>query len=404
MKEPRPHGRSQKGVLAAVTCSHLAQHFTLGFSVLFPDMMMDLNLNYTQLGIMSGATNIISGFFQMSWSIFSRYTSRGGLLALGNILMAVGIFVMGAARRFANLVGGSIVRGVGQAAQHPVGTSILTHKFSRERASGALSIHYGLGYVGNIMSPIFLSSIAVLWGWRQASYILAIFPLIAGLSLLLYLRHEESASRSIQDAKAARLWEDAKSAIRMRGAMLIVAAEAFAIGGTGMGVIVTYTPLFLRRGLDVGTMETSVIYTIAVAGGVLGTLIVGRVANRFGNLRTTIPIVGGGSLLILLLTIYDSLSLLLMAHLFVIGATSFSFSSPLQAHLASISTPRQRDILFGLYFTIAHGVSSIWTALTGFLIDTYDSFNPAWVLRAVLGTIAFILLVLASREKIKPVP
>ena len=399
VKQSEVRGRTANGVLASITCSHLAQHFCLGFSVLYPDMMSDLNLNYTQLGIMSGASSIVSGFLQMLWSLLSRSASRGFLLGFGNVLMSAGTGIMGVAKRFVELVCGNIVSGIGTAAQHPVGTSIITQKFPQERASRALSIHYGLGYVGNIVSPVFLSSIAILLGWRQASYILATIPLVAGVSVLYYLRSEESASKSVQDKERANLWEDLKSSLRVKGAMLVVAGEAFAVGGTGMGVITTYTPLFLRRGLDVGPLETSIIYSISVIGGVAGTLMLGYLAQRLGNLRTAIPVVGVGSLLILLLTAYGSFNILLAAHLFLIGATSFSFSSLLQAHLASVSTPRQRDIMFGFYFTVAHGISSVWTALIGFLIDTYNSFNPAWALRAILGSIAFFLLILASRQR-----
>lgn len=389
------HGRSEKGVLAAITSSHLAQHFCVGFSVLYPDIMSDLNLNYTQLGVMSGASSIVSGFLQILWSLLSRNVPKRVLLGFGNILMSIGTFAMGASHRFTELVVGNIASGVGQAAQHPVGASIITQKFPRERVPGALSTHYGLGYIGNIVSPVLLSIVATSFGWRQATYLLAVIPLMAGLSILYYLRGEESASRSIQKNERANLWEDMKSAARIRGAMLVVAAEAFAVGGTGMGVIITYAPLFLRRGLNVESLEMSAIYSISVVGGVVGTLVVGRLAHRFGNLRTATPVIGGGSLLILLLTAYSSFNFLLIPHLFIIGATSFSCGSLLQAHLASISTPRQRDVLFGLYFTISSGVSSIWTTLTGFLIDTYGSFTPAWVLRATLGTIAFLLLILA---------
>jgi predicted MFS family arabinose efflux permease len=368
-------------------------------------MMSDMALSYTQLGIMEGFTSIISGFAQMLWSLLSRHAARGLLLGMGNIMMSTGIFVMGLAKGFTQLIGGSIIKGGGQAAQHPVGTSIITSKFSPQKASRALSVHYGMGYIGNIVSPIILSSIAIVMGWRQATYILAVVPLVAGLTLLYYLRGEESAEKSILDTDKGNLWEDVKSVFRVRSAMLIVAGEAFAVGGTGMGVIITYTPLFLRRGLNVESLETSVVYSIAVIGGVVGTLVMGHLAQRLGNLKTALPIMGAGPLLILLLTLYDSFSFLLVVHLFAVGATSFSFSSLLQAHLASISTQRQRDIMFGLYFTIAHGLSSVWTAVTGLLIDTYGSFNPAWILRAILGLIAFCLVLLASlQQKAEPSP
>ena len=395
-KGPR---RTEKGVLAAITSSHLAQHFCVGFSVLYPDIMSDLNLNYTELGVVSGANSIVSGFIQMLWSLLSRSVAKRALLGFGNVVMSTGIFVMGLSHRFVELLTGNVATGVGQAAQHPVGASIITQKFPKERVPGALSIHYGFGYIGNIISPVLLSIVATSFGWRFATYLLAVVPLMAGSSILLYLRGEDSASRSIQERERANLWEDVRSAVRIRGAMLIVAAESFAVGGTGMGVIITYAPLFLRLGLNVESLEMSAIYSISVVGGVIGTLLVGRLAHRYGNLETATPVIGAGSLLILLLTVYGSFNVLLIPHLFIIGATSFSTASLLQAHLASVSTPRQRDVLFGLYFTISQGISSIWTTLTGFLIDAYGSFNPAWIFRAILGTVALLLLIIARTKR-----
>lgn len=379
-------------VLAIITLSHLAQHFAIGISVLYPNMMQELGLNYTGLGIITGTSRIIAGFLQMAWSLLNRYTSRRVLLGIGNLLISGGSFLMGTATNFRELLIGDVIRGSGQAAQHPVGTSILSHKFSKARVSWALSIHYGLGYVGNIVSPIIISAIALTYSWRLAVYTLAIVPIVSGVLVLYYLRYEKSASKSLQSNLQSNLWDDLKSVLRIRDAPLLIAAQAFAVGGTGMGVIITYTPLFLTNQLQVGLFETSVIYSIGVVGGVLGTMFFGHFAGKLGNLQTASIVFGSGSLLILLLTLHSSFTLLFIPHLFFIGVTSFSSSSLLQSHLASISTPNQRDVLLGLYFTIGFGLSSIWTALTGFIIDLDPSFTLAWILRAILGTIAFLVI------------
>lgn len=379
-------------VLAIITLSHLAQHFAIGISVLYPNMMQELGLNYTGLGIITGTSRIIAGFLQMAWSLLNRYTSRRVLLGIGNLLISWGSFLMGTATNFRELLIGDVIRGSGQAAQHPVGTSILSHKFSKARVSWALSIHYGLGYVGNIVSPIIISAIALTYSWRLAVYTLAIVPIVSGVLVLYYLRYEKSASKSLQSNLQSNLWDDLKSVLRIRDAPLLIAAQAFAVGGTGMGVIITYTPLFLTNQLQVGLFETSVIYSIGVVGGVLGTMFFGHFAGKLGNLQTASIVFGSGSLLILLLTLHSSFTLLFIPHLFFIGVTSFSSSSLLQSHLASISTPNQRDVLLGLYFTIGFGLSSIWTALTGFIIDLDPSFTLAWILRAILGTIAFLVI------------
>ncbi len=388
--------KPERLVLAVVTLSHLAQHFNVGLSVLYPEIMTTLNLNYTQLGVMTGAASMISGFLQMLWSILNRYLSRRILLGMGNLLIAGGTLLIGAATRFMDLVAGTVVNRVGTSVQHPVGSSILSQKFTKERVTSALSIHYGLGYVGNIISPVFLSTIALVAGWRQAIYVLAVIPLATSLLLFYFLRGEASAAKSVPIA-GSRFWEDARSVIRIEGVILIIAAQAFIVGGTGMGVIITYTPLFLENVLHLGTLESSFIYAFAVVGGVLGTIVFGHLANRFGNLNIAVVIAATCSILIFFLVFQDALNLILILQLFLIAATGFTSSSLLQAHLAAISTPSQRDILLGLYFTIGFGTSSLWTTITGIVIDAYG-FDAAWIFRAVLGAIAFVILLGAARQ------
>jgi len=341
---------------------------------------------------------MISGFAQMIWSLLVRYMPRRILLGVGNILVSIGCVVMGTARSFANMVAGNVVSGSGQAAQHPVGTSILAQKFSREKVGGALSIHYGLGYIGNIISPILLSLIAVSFGWRQAVYVLASIPLASGLVVLYFLRGDRLSPRQDQETERRSLLKDLKSAARVRSGFIVIAAEAFAIGGSGMGVITTYIPVYLKNFLMVGVFETSMIYAFAVVGGVVGTILFGRLARTHGNLKMAALITGLSSALILLLRSYSAFNVLIIPHLFVIGATSFGGSSLLQAYLVSVSTPNERDILIGLYFTIGFGCSSVWTTFTGFVIDAYGSFDPAWLLRSALGTIAFVLMIWALKR------
>ena len=84
MKESKHPVKSKKTVLSVVTFSHFAQHFLVGLSILYPEIMVDLQLNYTQLGIATGVGSTISGFLQMAWSIFARYAPRRVLLGFGN--------------------------------------------------------------------------------------------------------------------------------------------------------------------------------------------------------------------------------------------------------------------------------------------------------------------------------
>jgi MFS family permease len=53
----------------------------------------------------------------------------------------------------------------------------------------------------------------------------------------------------------------------------------------------------------------------------------------------------------------------------LMGLFSFAESPQLQALLADLAPPTVRDTSFALYFTLAFGVGSLWTALYGGIID-----------------------------------
>ena len=58
----------------------------------------------------------------------------------------------------------------------------------------------------------------------------------------------------------------------------------------------------------------------------------------------------------------------LWAGIVLMGLFSFAESPQLQALLADIAPPATRDASYALYFTLAFGVGSLWTAVYGIVI------------------------------------
>jgi len=400
MSDDKVQGKPGKWVLAALTFSHLSQHFYVGVPILYQNIRTDLGLSYSEIGVMSGVSSLLGGFLQMVYSVLGRRFPRRVLLGLANLGISLGVFLMGSADRFLGLLAGNVSAGAGQAGMHPLSTSIIAEKFGRKGVAGALSTFYGLGYIGNIVSPVMLSTVAVLTGsWRLPLFLLAVVPLITGLNVLFYLRGEPASERTLSRASGGGLLGDLKASIRNRGAMFVVAAQSFIAGGTGMGVLITWVPQFLRdsaKGLGLGVVEVGIIGSISTVGGVVGTIVVGHLADRFGHLRTAMACTCSAIVMVYLLTLYSSFILILVPHLFIVGVTTYSITSLLQAHLATITTPSQRDVTLGLYFTFGFGISSLWSTIMGRLIDLY-SFNAVWTLMSSLGLVALFMLYNAHR-------
>lgn len=383
-----------------LTFSHIAQHFYASAPILFQSIRTDLGLNYAEIGLMIGATSIIGGFLQFGYIVAARRFPKRILLGIATLAISSGCFLMGLADRFATLLFGNVVGGGGQAGLHPMGTSIIAQKFGKKKVTKALSIFYGLGYTGNIISPLLLSAIAIFLSWRFSYFFLALLPLTAGLNVLYNMRQEPAGDKTPLSASTESLWKDIVASTRIKGAVFIFVAQSFIVGGTGMGVIIHWIPQFLQdpiKGLGLGIFEASLIFIVAIIGGIIGTIIFGRLASRFGNLKTAISCICSTIIWVYLLTFYSSFNLMLIPHLFIIGSTTFSITTLLQSHLATIATDSQRDILIGLYYTVGFGVSSLWSTLMGKLIDWY-SFGIVWTLMSILGIVALFMLLNAYRR------
>ncbi|MFH0849153.1 MAG: MFS transporter [archaeon] len=388
-----PKGRPASGVFWAVTISHMSIHFTSAVNILFPIIMQDLNLNYTQIGFLTGMSSFITVPLQLAYTVIPRYVARSILLGITTLLSSLSFFLTGVASTFQGLLGARAVSYLGLAGHDSLDTSILADKYEKKRLSGALSIHYACAYIANTIGPLILSYMAIILLWRQATMLFGVIPLIIGLATALYLRGDKSGLKTVKTERDSKLWTDVKAAFHIKGVVPIVIASIFAWGGPSLSVVYTYLPLYLSRGLGIGTVETSWVYSLAIVGGILGTVVFGRVAAKIGSLATLVALIGSGTLLDFLLVFHSSFGIIPAIHLFLVGFASFAMMSLMQSHIATIATtPRQRDILVGVLFTFSWMFSPVISTLTGYLLDFYKSFNAVWIFKAALGMVAFFIL------------
>lgn len=390
---------TEKRVLGTLTISHIAQHLFSGVSILYENIRQDLGLSYTQIGLIVGLASVLGGFLQMVYSLAGRWLPRRILLAASNFFMGAGCALTGISNRFEMVLTGNAVSGIGQAGTHPVSSSILGSKFKKQGIGSALSLFYGIGFIGNIISPILLSSIAVMFGWRSSFYLLALVFLIAGILCLVLLKNESSTDKLPKNESNKNLWNDIKTALQVKGAIPILIAQAFISGGSGMGVMTTWVPMYLRdpiNGFGLTVEFAGLISSIATIGGVIGTIYLGKIADKHGYIKMAMLSLTITTTMIFLLSIYGSFNLLLIPHLFILSMTTFSIGSMLQAFLAKNASAAERDILLGLFFTFGFGISSLWSTLLGAVIDTY-SFTYIWYIMTSAGVAALICLYFAGR-------
>ncbi|MCJ7760534.1 MFS transporter [Candidatus Bathyarchaeota archaeon] len=389
MENVKYRPKSTKNVLAVATMSHMTQHLYMGASVLYPSIMASLQLSYSEIGLAVSVGSILAGFLQLMMSILSRYVPRRIILGFGNLLYAAAEYGTGLSRNFIQLFSANLLGGIGQAVQHPIGVSIVSDKYRQGSVGGALGLFYGVAYVGNIVGPIVLAVLATAFGWRSSLYLFALAPAFIGVYLMMHLRGEWSAGKTF---KQVSLRKDVSSAIHVKSAVAVILSQSLFAGGTGMGALVIYTPLFLANQIHLSTLDVGAFFSIMMLGGVIGPLLIGRYSDRVGHLEGAIVCTVAAALLVYLLPLHAVSSSSMVLHLFLLGISGFPATSLLQAHLSKVAAPSERDILLGLFFTIGYGFSSVWSAVMGIVIQTYGSFRPAYVLMAALALIGTLPL------------
>ena len=395
---------SSNMALAILSLSHFSQHMYEGRSVIYAYIMNAFGLNYTQIGVAVGASSTMTGLLQMVFSLAGRIVPRSLLLGLGNILLSVSSFGIGLSNKFTDFVYSQMAGGVGVAPQHPVGVSVISERFENKGVSTPIGIYYGLGYVGNVVGPVMLTAIALASGWRLTLFVLAGIPLATGVLVIVCLRKDRFSGKTtlarVHALEGRRsLWTDAKSALHIKGAVALIVAHAFQAGATHQTIIATYVPLFLINGLHLAKLQASFIYSLAMLGGVIGSILFGRFANTLGYLKTTMICTGLVFVSLFFMSNQAALNLVSITNLIVMGLTAFPITSLMQSALSSFSDSEQRDVLLGLYLTIGFVFSSFWSIIIGILIDIYDMFLPAWYLMSGLCVLSVGLLTIAYKQR-----
>jgi len=181
--------RKDARTIGLIGLAHGTSHFFhMLLPPLFPWLISEFGLSYSELGLLVSVFFVISGVGQaLAGFLVDRVGARPVLfLALCSFMLAA--LAAGFAQGYAGLVLAAALAGLGNAPFHPVDFTILNKRVSPARLGHGFSVHGISGNLGWAAAPVFLAGIASATGaWRTAA--LAAAVLAAGvLALMLWQR------------------------------------------------------------------------------------------------------------------------------------------------------------------------------------------------------------------------
>ncbi len=347
----------------SVIVLHMLNHVISGaMPMLYPDIMDEFSLSYSQLGLIRSAITFAAGFPQMFVGFLRRWFSGRVLVGIGNLVNSVMNILAAFSRGFLQFFGLTVLGGIGSSTQHPVGASIISAATDPSKRGRMLGLNQAVPSLAFSFTPLIAAYLLTRIGWRSTLSVVSVPALLLSIVLILFVRGIRSVETTTRDALNLSRLREALGNRNVLSISLLRSVMAFRMG------VRTFLPLYFIDILGFTSETSSVLYSIMLFGGVLGPFFWGNLSDRMNRKPLIIGIMVASSvgyLLLNYLTGYWALAVLL----FVIG---FMVQTVIVQSVLSDSVERsQLDQIFGLYFTIGFTLASFSSILFGYIIEFY---------------------------------
>lgn len=354
-----------------LSSGHLATDFANGsLPALLPYFKDRFNLSYTFAALLMLASAASSSVIQ---PLFGLWSDRRGALWLapaGVALGGIGIALAADAPSYWLVFGFVVLSGIGVAAFHPEGSKFAAYVSGRRRASGMAAFSIG-GNLGYALGPIVAGSVVAGLGLRGG--LLLVVPCAAVAALLVArFRYLESFAPRHGSAATAEAGPDRRGAIAVL--LGVITLRSFSWFG-----LITFVPLW-EVSLGHSTSHGNHLLALMLLVGVLGTIVAGPAADRFGrrpvllgSLIATPPLIAA---FIVVGGVFGAVCIAL------VGACVIGTFGVTQV-MAQEYMPRRIGMASGLSIGFSIGLGGIGAVALGAVADSVSLRTALWVAAAV---------------------
>ena len=279
-----PVGTQRDGeVIGLVGLAHGTSHFFhLMLPPLFPWLMQDFSLSYTDVGLLTSTFFLISGVGQALAGFAVDRVGAQRVLFFGVAALSLSGVVLGLAGSYQMLLLSAAVAGVGNSIFHPADFTLLNHRVSQPRLGHAFSVHGVSGNLGWAVAPVFMAGLTSVAGWHVAGF--GAGTVGAVVLTLLWLRRRTLAyvAEDIVAPPAATVKTDASAgSFGFLSSLAVWLSFAFFLFTTmAFGILQNYSPAILSQVYGISLVAASGGLTAYLLGSATGMLTGGFLAAR----------------------------------------------------------------------------------------------------------------------------
>jgi len=381
--------------MAVVSSAHaLADCCQGAVPALLPFLIAANGWSYATASALVLGGTVASSIVQPVFGHVADRRSLSWLMPAGIFVAAVGVGLAAVAPSFPLTFAAVVVSGLGVAAFHPEGSRYANYLSGARRATGMSLFSLG-GNAGFALGPAFVTPAVALLGLPGALLIA-----VPGTAVALWIALELPRLNGFQPARGAAAGpggsglparpdqDDDWASFGRLG--VVIAARTFLFYG-----MLTFVPLYFVDVLGRSEATGNTALVVFLAGGAVGTLVGGRLADRIGRR----PVVIGSLALAtpLVLAFLAAPAAVATPLLFVAGAAVIS-SFSVTVVMGQEYLPNRIGVASGVTLGLAIGLGGLGAPLLGLLADAHG-LELALFVAALLPIVGVAATLTLPRER-----
>jgi MFS family permease len=356
--------QSENRLIRLVCAAHFVSHYhILLLAPLFPVIVADLNVSYTELGVALMLFNIVGAALQTPAGFLVDRVGARTLLIAALVVSSIAYLIVGLVPTYGMLLAMFTVGGIANAVYHPADYAILSTRVARERISRAFSLHNFAGIAGSASAPPMLLLFERYFGWRIAFVSAAVLGLIVAAAVTS-LRELPTPRRTAQTGPQAEPSTNPDSGWRVLLSLPILQNFiVFMLLTVINGGMTVYLVAALGALHGTSVVTANLVLTIALAVNGVSILLGGWIAGRTNQhaLIAMASLLGTGAMMTLI-AVYDLPAPLLIAAMSFAGFCIGVMMPSRDMIVRSVTPPGQFGKVFG-FVTTGFNVAGIFSPM-----------------------------------------
>jgi FSR family fosmidomycin resistance protein-like MFS transporter len=369
--------------IALLSAAHLCDDINQGvLPAMLPFFIAAYRLSYAAAAGLVFAQTLSSSVAQPLFGIMTDRRSSPWLIPVGMTLSGLGVAVSGLAPTYGLIFLAIALSGLGVSAFHPEAATRVRYLSGGARQATTMSLFSVGGMAGFALGPLLITPIMMALGTRGA-IVLAIPVLVMALVLIANLGRFTAVEPSIRIGVKGRVivegeerWSDF---IRL---IVVVVLRSIAFLGLN-----TFLPLYWTANLHGSKTGGGLALTALASSVAVGTLIGGRLADRYG--RKTVIAGSLGAFVPLLLVFLNSRIVIAAIMLVPIGIAAAAANSVVVV-IGQDYLPNRVGLAAGLTLGLSMSVGGVMAPVLGVIADHYG-LGTAMFLVALVPALAFAM-------------